>query len=296
MAPGVVVGDKDMGGKFGVMGGRKEEERKRKKDSEDDDDDDEDSSEDDDDDEDEDDDDDDDDDRTVKEPSSEEDEADLRLGTPVRAVPAPTIVPPPVIIVESFNPKDERTGEWTCIEPIILDGVRTTCGYCFPPGRQQGANITNHMQKKHNKAVAKDPTKKRVRRKAIAAPVRGCGGAASGAAASSFVSLSDSDDDSSVSFLEQLRFEKKRTQALLERVNLLEEAAKANLAVAVSCAKKLLGVYVVCVCVCVYYVCLKCGVCAHRAGWAAGWHPRAHHYRLRSDVDWREWRECRWQA
>jgi flagellar motor protein MotB len=111
------------------------------------------------------------------------------------------------------------------------------------------------MLKKHNKAVPKDPSKKRDRRKAIPAPTivpapaRGTGGMAAGAGGSSVVSVSDSDDGSLVSFQEQLRFERQRTKALLQRVKLLEEAAKdnaaaakANLDVAVKCAKKLLGV------------------------------------------------------
>ena len=192
----------------------------------------------------------------------------------MEAVAAPTIVPAPVTLVSSFNEPDPTTGVWTCVETVFKNGKGYRCGKCFPAGRQQGANVTNHMLKKHNKAKPKEEGKKRVRKRPTAAPARGCGGAAGGGAHSVETwSMSGSDDGGRASYFEQLVHERKKVKALKGRVRLLEEsaaaasrAAAANLAVAVSCAKKLLGVYFVCVCVCVcvcvLYVSEMRSVCA----------------------------------
>ncbi len=161
-----------------------------------------------------------------------------------------------VTFVASFAPVD-ASGNWTCPEKETVGGVERVCGKFVGPGRQQGAGITNHMNKVHLKFVQKDETKKRDRKKkptatpSISSGALGVrdareGGASSGALGGSVarrveVAALSSDDDEELSLEEQLKAEKKKSRALQRALEAAEAAAEANLGVAVKCAKKLLA-------------------------------------------------------
>jgi hypothetical protein len=156
--------------------------------------------------------------------------------------------------VSSFNKPDRQTGEWTCMEPIIEDGVAMLCGKCFPAGRQQAANITNHMAKSHFKAVLRLEGAKRKRKKSDK-PSKTTASAGMPSArpkkpAQAAQAFSGSEDgtvatgSSRSSLLEALR----ENKALKKRVMELQASKDANLAIAIHVGKQLLGTSCVAAC------------------------------------------------